>query len=382
MWKNGGTMNNSRSERFETVIIGGGQAGLAAGYHLARLERPFVILEAHERIGDSWRKRWDSLRLFTPARYDGLPGMPFPAAAWSSPTKDEVADYIEEYAAHFDLPVRTGVRVDALSRDEERYVVAAGSRRFVADNVVVASGAYHTPRVPAFSPRLDGRIVQLHSGEYRNPFQLRDGGVLVVGAGNSGAEIALEVAGSHPTLLSGRDTGQEAPWRIGSLPDRLLTPPIWLLLTYMFSSKNLVGRKLRDKGESMGHPLVRVKPKDISAAGIERVPRTVGVQNGLPALEDGRVLDVANVIWCTGFRPAFGWIDLPVFGEHGEPVDERGVVGSEPGLYFVGRFFLHALTSSLIGGVGRDAKHIAKHIASRAPFDRPTAGALSGGRID
>ena len=375
-------MSDSRSERFETVIIGGGQAGLAAGYHLARLERPFVILEANERLGDSWRKRWDSLRLFTPARYDGLPGMPFPAAAWSSPTKDEVANYIEEYAAHFVLPVRTSVRVDALSREQDRYVVAAGSRRFVADNVVVASGAYHTPRVPAFAPRLDVRIVQLHSSEYRNPFQLRDGGVLVVGAGNSGAEIALEVAGSHPTLLSGRDTGQEAPWRIGSLPDRLLTPPIWLLLTHLFTSKNLVGRKLRDKGGSMGHPLIRVKPKDISAAGIERVPRTVGVQNGHPALKDGRVLDVTNVIWCTGFRPAFGWIDLPVFGEHGEPVHERGVVGSEPGLYFVGRFFLHALTSSLIGGVGRDAKHIAKHIASRAPFDRPTAGALSGGRID
>ena len=189
------------SERVETVIIGGGQAGLATGYQLATRGLPFVILDANERIGDGWRKRWDSLRLFTPARYDGLPGWPFPAPAWSFPNKDEVADYLEAYAARFDLPVRTGVRVDGLSREADRYVLAAGDRRFEADRVVVASGAYQRPRIPPFAAELDRGLVQLHSSEYRDPSQLQEGGVLVVGAANSGAEIALEVSRGRRTWL-------------------------------------------------------------------------------------------------------------------------------------------------------------------------------------
>ena len=200
-------MDAGDSEHFETVIIGGGQAGLAAGYHLTRRGRPFVILDANERIGDAWRNRWDALRLFTPARYDGLPGWPFPAPARSFPTKDEVADYLVAYAARFALPVRTGISVTRLSRMRDRYVLAAGEHRFEADHVVVASGAYHSPRVPAFAAELDPDIVQLHSTEYRDPSRLRQGDVLVVGAGNSGAEIARDVSGRHRTWLSGRDTG-------------------------------------------------------------------------------------------------------------------------------------------------------------------------------
>src|SRR5215212_101961 len=157
--------------RFETVIIGGGQAGLSVGYHLAKLGRSFVTLEANERIGDSWRKRWDSLKLFTPARYDGLTGWPFPADGWSFPTKDEMADYLEAYAAHFELPVRTGVRVERLSRDENRFVVEAGGERFEAENVVVAMADFQRPKVPDFAGELVPDIFQLHSHEYRNPSQ-------------------------------------------------------------------------------------------------------------------------------------------------------------------------------------------------------------------
>ncbi len=367
------------SERFETVIIGGGQAGLSVGYHLGRRGRPFVILEANERIGDSWRKRWGSLRLFTQARYDGLPGWSFPAPAWSYPTKDEVADYLEAYASRFDLPVRTGVSVDGLSRKGDRYVVTSGDRRLEADHIVVASGAYHTPRVPAFASEIDPGIAQLHSTEYREPSQLRDGVVLVVGAGNSGAEIALDVSRNHPTLLSGRETGH-LPWRLETMWDRLLTPVIWFVGARVLTVKTPIGRKVRPKVLFVGAPLERVQPKDLAAAGIERVPRTVGIRDGFPALDDGRVLDVSNVIWCTGFRPNFGWIDLPVFGEDGEPVHERGVVGGEPGLYFVGRFFLYAFISSLLGGVGRDAEYIAKHIASRKPNGGLTEHVLDGVR--
>jgi putative flavoprotein involved in K+ transport len=354
------------SEHVDTVIIGGGQAGLSTGYHLARRGLPFVILDANERIGDAWRKRWDSLRVFTPARYSGLPGWPFPAPAWSFPTKEEVADYLEAYAARFDLPVRTGVRVDGLSREAGRYVVAAGDSRFEADQVVVASGAYQRPRVPAFATDLDPRLVQLHSSEYRDPSQLQEGGVLVVGASNSGAEIALEVSTGHRTWLSGRHPGQE-PFRPGSRWDRLLMPVVWMLASHVLTVRTPFGRMVRRQFRDRGLPLARVRPKDLTAAEIERVPRTAGARGGLPVLDDGRDLEVTNVIWCTGFVQDFAWIDLPGFAEKEGPVHDRGIVRSEPGLYLVGLFFLYALASSLIGGVGRDAEHIAKHIGAVAP---------------
>ena len=366
------------TDQFETIIIGGGQAGLATGYQLARLGRPFVILDASDRVGDSWRHRWDSLRLFTPARYDSLPGMSFPAPDLSYPTKDQTAGYLEAYAANFDLPVRTGVRVDRLFKEEGRFVATAGGLRFEADNVVVASGAYHTPRVPDFARKLDPAIVQLHSSQYRGPSQLREGGVLVVGAGNSGAEIAVELSRHHRTWLSGRDTGQE-PTRAGSLPDRLLMPIMWFLASRVANVKTPIGRKVRDRflDPPRGIPLGRVRRKDFTAAGIERVPRTAEVRDGYPVLEDGRILDVSNVIWCTGFVPDFSWIDLPILDRNGFPIHTRGVVESQPGLYFMGLLFLSTLSSALLGGVGRDAEHIANHLSTRSSLAPPiTAGAV------
>jgi putative flavoprotein involved in K+ transport len=370
----------SGAEHFDTVVIGAGQAGLSVGYHLARRGQRFVILDANQRIGDAWRRRWDSLRLFTPARYDGLPGWPFPAPAWSYPTKDELADYLEAYPARFELPVRTSVRVDRLSRDGDRYVVAAGKHRFHADHVVVASGAYQRPRIPAFAPELDPGIVQLHSSEYRDPSQLQQGAVLVVGAANSGAEIALEVSSDHRTWLSGRHPGQE-PFGTGSRWDRLLLPVVWFMASHMLTVKTPMGRAVRQKFHGRGIPLARVNHERLDrATGIERVPRTAGVRGGVPLLDDGRVLEVANVIWCTGFVPDFGWIDLPVFDRDGGPVHNRGIVGSEPGLYFVGLLFLYALSSPLVGGVGRDAEHIARHIAAGQPNSRPAEPVLAGAR--
>jgi putative flavoprotein involved in K+ transport len=265
-------------ERVETVIVGGGQAGLAVGYHLARRDRPFVILDANRRVGDAWRRRWDSLRLFTPARYAGLPGMAFPAPAASYPTKHQVADYLEAYATRFDLPVRTGVGVDRLSRDGDRYLLAAGDRHLQADQVVVASGAYQRPRIPAFAKELDPGILQLDPYRYRNPSQLPEGGVLVVGAGNSGAEIAFEVAGSHSTWLSGPDTGH-LPVRTGGAWDRLLTPPFWWFASRVLTVQTPIGRKVRPKALTTTAPLERVRPKELAAAGVERVPRTGGVRN-------------------------------------------------------------------------------------------------------
>ena len=355
------SVNGSR-EHFETVVIGGGQAGLAVGYHLARRRQRFVILDGAERVGDSWRGRWDSLRLFTPARYDGLPGWRFPAPGWSFPTKDEMADYLESYATRFELPVETGVTVDRLSKDNGRFVVSAGSRRIEADRVVVASGAHRIARVRKYAAELDPGIVQLHSSEYRAPSQLREGGVLVVGAGNSGAEIARELARTRSTLLAGKPVG-EIPVRHGSRAARLVLPVIRFIGQHVLTVRTPMGRKAGPKLAFGATPLIRVKSKDLAAAGVERVPRVVGVQDGLPVLEDGRVLEVTSVVWATGFSQDYSWIDLPAFGEDGRPAHERGVAASMPGLYFVGLLFQYSVTSDVLPGVGRDAKRIAKHIA-------------------
>jgi putative flavoprotein involved in K+ transport len=351
------------TEEFETIVIGGGQAGLSVGYYLKKHGGSFVILDANEQIGGSWRTRtWDSLRLFTPARYDGLPGWSFPAPGWSYPTARETADYLEAYAARFDLPVRTGMAVTRLAKDGDRYVVECGERRFEADRVVVATGFYGKPSVPDFASELDPRIVQMHSSDYKDPSQLNPGGVLLVGAGNSGADIGMEVSATHRTWLSGRDKGQ-FPLRIEHPLRRLVVPILWFVASYVLTVKTPIGRKVRPHVLESGAPLIRVKSKDLLAAGVERVAKTTGARDGLPVLEDGRVMDVANVIWCTGFRQDFSWIDVPVFGEGSEPIHERGVA-SEPGLYFVGLDFLYSFTSENVGGVRRDARHIAKHIAS------------------
>jgi putative flavoprotein involved in K+ transport len=356
----------SQTEHFDTIVIGGGQAGLATGYYLKQQGRDFVILDANERIGDAWRCRWDSLRLFTPARFDGLPGLPFPAPAYSFPTKDQMAAYLESYAGYFELPVRTGVRVDHLTRQGEAFLVTAGERRFEADNVVVAMGNYQQPRIPAFAAELDPAIVQLHSSAYRSPSQLRNGGVLLVGVGNSGAEIAIEVARMHPTWLAGRDVGH-IPFRIESRVTPLVLRPLFRVVFHrLLTIDTPMGRRARSKRLSGGgFPLIRVKPKDLTAAGVVRVPRVAGVQDGQPLLEDGRVLEVTNVIWCTGYTPGFSWIDLPVLGEH-EPLHTRGIVTKEPGLYFVGLLFLYAASSEMIHGVSRDAEYIVRALSMKA----------------
>jgi len=364
-------------ELFETVIIGGGQAGLTAGYYLAKHDRSFVILDANERIGDAWRKRWDSLRLFTPARFSGLPGLPIAAPAWSFPTKDELADYLETYAARFELPVRTGASVDEISGANGRFVVSAGDLCFEATNVIVATGAHQIPKRPAFASELDSRIVQLHSSDYRNPSQLQDGDVLLVGAGNSGAEIAAELAQTHRCWLAGPRTG-EIPVRHGSFPARFGFRLFRFVGHRVLKVDTRIGRKLGPKLTAKGDPLIRTKVKDLVAAGVQRVPRVVGVRDGLPMLEDERVLGVANVVWCTGFRTDFSWIDLPVFGDDGQPLHYRGVVESEPGLYFLGLVFLYSFSSDVLPSRGRDARYIAKHIAARETTAPSKAYALAG----
>lgn len=355
----------------DTVVVGGGQAGLSVGYYLSRKHRPFVILDAHSRVGDAWRKRWDSLLLFTPARYDGLPGMRFPASGGTFIGKDQMADYLASYARRFELPVYNGVQVTRLARDGEAFLVSTNCGDIRAHNVVVAMGNHQVPRTPSFAAELDHGILQLHSKDYGNPGQLREGPVLLVGVGNSGADIAMEVVRDHPTWLAGKESGA-VPVRIEPFVARNgLLRLIRFVGQHVLTVRTPVGRKLRPQLLKRAAPLVRVKPKDLVAAGVQRVGRVTGVDDGLPVLEDGRVLEPANVIWCTGYRPGFSWIDLPILGDRQEPAHDAGVVTQVPGLYFVGLHFLYAMTSDTITGMQRDAKRVVRHLTRRGPARTP-----------
>jgi putative flavoprotein involved in K+ transport len=344
----------------DTVVIGGGQAGLAMGYFLTRQNRDFVILDAGNRIGETWRSRWDSLRLFTPARHSALPGMPFPVPGSHFPTKDETADYLEAYARKFDLRVLHGRQVESLSRHDESYLVGAGNERYAAERVVVATGPYQRPKMPDFAAGLDPEIIQLHSSDYRGPDQVPAAEVLVVGADNSGAEISVDLAATHYTYLSGHDAGRIP---VGLIHNRL---SLWLA-EHVLTTDTRPGRMLREAHRDQGAPLIRLKPRDIAATGVELVPRAEGVLNGRPRLADGRVLHVGTMVWATGFRLDFGWIKLPIFDDGGYPMHHRGVVDAAPGLYFLGLPFQYSPTSEHVGGVGKDARYIAELIASRSP---------------
>lgn len=344
------------SGAYDTLVIGAGQAGLAAGYYLERSGVNFALLDGGDEIGDSWARRWDSLRLFTPARYDALPGLPFPGARDSLPTKDQVAEYLKGYAKRFDLPVQLRTPVSALRRKGELYAVTtANGDTLEARSIIVATGANQHPRVPAFAAALRPPIVQLHSSSYRGPSQLPAGGVLVVGAGNSGAQIALELAESgRRVVLSGPATG----W----FPRRFLGRDIydWLWPTLMRPSvDSVLGRRLMKGRLFSGDPLVGITPAALAHRHLLRAGRTVGARDGLPLLQDGSaVAGIAAVVWCTGFRPDFGWIELPVLGLDGYPIHRRGLAMDAPGLAFLGMRYQHRMSSALLGGVGEDAAYV------------------------
>jgi putative flavoprotein involved in K+ transport len=358
--------NNIKTEKHKVIVIGAGQAGLSAGYFLKKNNIDFLILDSGERVGDSWRNRWDSLRLFTPAKFSSLVGMPFPSDPNYFPTKDEMGDYLESYAKHFNLPVRNNVRVDGLSREVKKYCISAGEQHFEADHVIIAMSNYQVPKIPNFAKDINPNIVQIHSFDYREPSQLKEGAVLVVGAGNSGSELALEAArNDHEVWLAGRDTGH-IPFDIEGTIAKLIM--VRLVIRFLFhrilTTSTPIGRKARPKIISQGGPLIRNKPKDFVEWGIKRISKIVGVKDGLPVDENQNVIDAKNIIWSTGFYPAYSWIDIPIFKDR-EPIQDRGVVQNEPGLYFVGMHFLYSLSSAMIHGAERDAQHVVETVASR-----------------
>lgn len=349
---------------YDTIVIGGGQTGLVAGYELRDRGVDFVILDASDRVGDAWRQRWDSLRLFTQAFMNGLPGMPFPADGNEFVTKDQVADYLEAYAQHMQLPVRSGVRVAQLApTDAGGFMVTTSKGESLrASNVIVAMADYQKPNVPEFASELDPNIMQVHSSQFKNSSQLRDGEVLVVGFGNSGADIAFDVVESHPTTIAG-NPGPAVPFALESwFGAHFGTRLVRFVTVRVLNTSTPIGRRVRPKMlQTKKPPLVRVRPKELQRAGVRHVGRIAGVRGGRPVTDDGEVLDVPNVVWCTGYRPGFDWIDAPVFDERGVPVHERGAT-AVPGLYFLGLFFLHAVWSETITGVQPDAKHVVQHL--------------------
>lgn len=358
---------------YETVIIGGGQTGLAAGHHLARRGIDFVLLEAKDRIGDVWRSRWESLRLYSPAKYDTLPGMHFDGPDHRFPTAGEMGDYLEAYAEHERLPIRTGVAATRVRTDGDGYKVETSDGTIAARQVIVATGPFQHPYVPEVAHELDPGIRQIHSADYRRPDQLADGAVLIVGLGHSGADLAHEAArAGHRTILSGASRGQ-LPFSIESRRARLAWPLLRFVATNLLTLRTPIGRKMAPQVRLGGGPLLRYRRQELLAAGVEMRPsRVVGARDGKPLLADDSVHDVATVVWCTGFRPDFRWVEPARLDEHGWPLQERGLATGAPALYFLGLPFLFGFTSMLVLGADRDAAFVAEAVARRAAIGGPS----------
>jgi putative flavoprotein involved in K+ transport len=343
----------------DVVVVGGGQAGLAIGYHLARRGLRFVILEAGPGVGAAWRGRWDSLLLFTPRRYDSLPGLPFPGDPDGYPGRDEVVDYLEAYVEAFDLPVRLNSRVDSVASPNGGFQLRLDAGDVVtADQVVVTTGPFTTPFVPAFADGLSGSVVQMHSTGYRNPKVVPAGTVLVVGGGNTGYQIAGELA------RQGRDVHLSIGSRQTPLPQRVLGRDLfwWLTKLGVFGKtvETRLGRRLRER-----LPLIGESPRKAQRAGVTLRARATAAEGRTVRFADGTELDVDAVIWATGYRPDYGWIHADVADDRGRPVHRRGVT-AVPGLYFLGLEWQWTRGSALLGWVKDDAAYVAEQVAAYA----------------
>jgi putative flavoprotein involved in K+ transport len=340
----------------DTIVIGGGQAGLAMAWHLAQRNQRFLVLDASPAIGHTWRSRWDSLTLFTPAQYDALPGMAFPAPADTYPTKNQVADYLRDYVAAFDLPVRLDSRVTGLRRTGEVFEVETDGQTFRSRQVVVATGPFATPFVPPVAGGLGDAVVQLHSARYRNPDDLPDGRVLVVGGGNSGMQIAAELARTRPVDLA---IGTRFP----TLPQRLLGRDLfwWLTLSRLLnlSTGSRLGRRL-----SSQETIIGTTRRELRRAGVTLRPRLVRADGTTVRFDDGSSQDISGVVWATGFRPDHSWLRIPTVVDDGRIIHRRGVT-DVPGLYFLGLAWQHTRGSALLGFVKDDAAYLADRIATR-----------------
>ena len=348
-------MSVNTSERYEVAVIGAGQAGLAIGHFLSLRGRRFVILEAEDSVAAAWRTRWDSLVLFTPRRYDSLPGRAFPGEADGYPTRDEVIAYLDDYAEALALPVQLRSAVRSLKKKGDTFELVLDDRTVEAEQVVVATGPFQRPRLPQFAGDLAPDVVQMHSADYRVPEDIPQGTVLVVGGGNTGYQIARELATTHKVFLA-------VGTRQTPLPQRLLGRDIfwWLVTTRLFSTTvdSRIGKKLSGRDTLLGS-----SPRTLKREGVEMRPRATGASDSIVTFADGSELSVDAVIWATGFKFDHSWIEPVVEDENGVIQHRRGVTAVE-GLYFLGLPWQHTRGSALLGWVKDDAEYIAEHIAS------------------
>ena len=349
---------NSLPRRLDVVVVGGGQAGLAIGYFLARQGRRFAILEAGDAVGTAWRERWESLVLFTPRRYDALPGLAFPGDPDGYPTRDEVVSYLELYAKRFELPIEFNSPVLFVTRSNDAFAVELPDRRIEADQVVIATGPFHAPNMPALAERLAPEVFQTHSAGYRRPSDVPDGQVVVVGGGNTGFQIAKELAATRTVKLA-----------IGSrqtpLPQRILGRDLfwWLTKTGLLKKTvdSRIGRRAQQRDTLIGSSVRELKRRH----AVEVKPRVVAASDRKLSFADGSELEVDGVIWATGYRPDHSWIVASVTEMDGSLRHRRGVT-DVPGLYFLGLSWQHTRGSALLGWVKDDAEFIADKIAANA----------------
>lgn len=345
------------SQTFDVIVVGAGQAGLAVGYHLARQGANFLVLDAGAEVGESWRTRWDSLNLFTPAEHDGLPGVPFPAPHGTYPSKDMVADYLRAYVTHFRLPIRLSCPVTHVEQGTDGFVIHTDHGPLTTRQVVIATGPFQDPVIPGIAAGLSIDVVQRHSAEYSSPGDLPAGPVVVVGAGNSGRQIAEELAATREVTLA---VGTAPP----ELPQRFLGRDLFWWLTRLGLMEKTVesrlARRMRDRGDLViGTPLKRLR-----RAGVRIRPRLVSTTGDTVAFQDGTSVRASAVVWATGFRADYSWIAVPdAFDDQGHPRHQRGIT-AVPGLTFVGLPWQHTRGSALLGFVQSDAAWVAAQLAA------------------
>jgi putative flavoprotein involved in K+ transport len=359
-------LDSSPTNPFDVVVVGAGQAGLAIGHFLKRQDRRFLIVEAADSVGAAWRTRWDSLVLFTPRRYDSLPGLTFPGDPDGYPTRDEVIAYLDWYTTTFELPVELNSPVRSLDRNDGNFVLDLEGRSIAAEQVVVATGPFQTPRLPKLADQLGSDVFQIHSTAYRNASQIPNGTGLVVGGGNTGFQIAKELSSTHQVHLA--VGSRQTP-----LPQTILGRDLfWWLTKVGLLNKTVdsrIGQRLRER-----ETLIGSSPRELRRRhAVDLKPRAVSASGRTVTFADGSDLEVDSVIWATGYRPDYSWISLPVLDPTTGQARHRRGVTDVPGLYFLGLTWQYTRGSALVGWVKDDAEFIAGQIATTAQAARGRA---------
>ncbi len=338
------------------IIIGGGQSGLAFAYHLNKRKANYLVIDANLEIGAPWLRRWDSLKLFTPSEFNNLPGMDFPKEKGHYANKHEVASYLKAYVSKFNIPIEFNHKIISLKKENNIFSLKSDNRVFKAKNVIIATGPFHKPFTPKFHTKISKDIIQIHSEHYKSPAQLQEGATLVVGSGDSGVQILSEVSKTgKPVYFSGETN-------ILSIPQEILGKTLfwWFgklgLLTV--SKHSWIGRKL-SKGVQ---PVIGTNTKKLfKKKNITCIGRTLDANNKEIFCEKDNIKDIKNIIWATGFKPNFNWIDNVELDENNYPKNYRGVSNIE-GIFFLGLPWLYTRGSATLGGVKKDAKYLSNYI--------------------